>query len=151
MGVKMPCDYKDYPENWKTEIRPDILERANNCCEFCGVENYAITARQRGEKWAMVKIILTIAHLNHNVKDNRHENLKALCQRCHLRYDAKYHAENRHKNKAKKSGQYLLIFTLLIIISGCAGSAKNAHTDIPPETVEQYRISADGSVIRRIE
>ena len=29
-------------------------------------------------------------------------NLRALCQRCHLRYDAKNHAENRKKNLAEK-------------------------------------------------
>jgi hypothetical protein len=26
----MPIDYKKYPKNWKTEIRPAILERAKN-------------------------------------------------------------------------------------------------------------------------
>lgn len=41
----MPIDYKNYPENWKTEIRPAILERANNCCEFCGVKNYSVGYR----------------------------------------------------------------------------------------------------------
>jgi len=35
----MPIDYKKYPSNWKTEIRPAILERANNCCEVCKVKN----------------------------------------------------------------------------------------------------------------
>ena len=35
----MPIDYKNYPKNWKTHIRPDILFRAKNCCEFCGIEN----------------------------------------------------------------------------------------------------------------
>lgn len=35
----MPIDYKKYPKNWKTEIRPDILKRANNCCEFCKSKN----------------------------------------------------------------------------------------------------------------
>ena len=34
----MPIDYKKYPKNWKSEIRPSILKRANNCCEFCGVK-----------------------------------------------------------------------------------------------------------------
>ena len=34
----MPCDYSKYPSNWKTEIRPAILARANNRCEECGVE-----------------------------------------------------------------------------------------------------------------
>ncbi len=35
----MPIDYSKYPPNWKTEIVPAILKRANNKCEFCGVEN----------------------------------------------------------------------------------------------------------------
>lgn len=35
----MPINYKIYPPNWKTEIVPRILARANNCCEKCGLEN----------------------------------------------------------------------------------------------------------------
>ena len=37
----MPIDYSKYPPNWKTEIVPRIIDRANNCCEFCGVNNGA--------------------------------------------------------------------------------------------------------------
>ncbi len=36
----MPINYANYPPNWLTEIRPRILKRANNKCEFCGVPNY---------------------------------------------------------------------------------------------------------------
>lgn len=97
----MPVDYKKYPPNWKTEIRPRILSRSNNCCEFCGVENYSKVKRSTGTvNEREIKIIITIAHLDHdetnwNVKDER---LAALCQRCHLRYDAK-EKSNRAKNK----------------------------------------------------
>lgn len=37
----MPIDYKRYPPNWKKEIVPRILARANNCCEQdgCGLQN----------------------------------------------------------------------------------------------------------------
>ena len=38
----MPIDYKKYPSNFKTEIRPSVLKRAKNCCEFCRVPNYAV-------------------------------------------------------------------------------------------------------------
>jgi len=38
----MPIDYSKYPPNWKTEIVPRILERANNCCENCAVDNGAV-------------------------------------------------------------------------------------------------------------
>jgi len=35
----VPINYKNYPPNWKTEIRPAILERAANKCEWCGFAN----------------------------------------------------------------------------------------------------------------
>ncbi len=38
-------DWSKYPKNWKTEIRPAILERDGNCCKFCGVPNYAVGER----------------------------------------------------------------------------------------------------------
>lgn len=41
----MPIDYKKYPANWKTEIRPNILERDGNCCKFCKVPNGEIVCR----------------------------------------------------------------------------------------------------------
>ena len=44
-----------YPANWK-EIRAAILERADNKCEFCGIENYAVRDGSR--------VVLTIAHLD---------------------------------------------------------------------------------------
>ena len=42
----MPIDYSTYPKDWKTKIRPDILRRAKNQCEFCLVKNR--TAAFRG-------------------------------------------------------------------------------------------------------
>ncbi len=82
----MPCNYKLYPPNWKTEIRPRILERAKHKCEFCDAENY------KPHPITESKVILTIAHLDHDpenwkVSDDR---LKALCQKCHLSYDREF-------------------------------------------------------------
>jgi hypothetical protein len=34
-----------------------------------------------------VKVVLTVAHLNHDPADCRDENLRAGCQLHHLRYD----------------------------------------------------------------
>lgn len=52
-------------------------------------------------EWAkLIEIVLTIAHLNHQPEDCRPENLKAMCQRCHLRYDQKHHFESRRSGKA---------------------------------------------------
>jgi hypothetical protein len=46
-----------------------------------------------------VGIVLTVAHLNHVAGDDRDENLKALCQWCHLNYDRQHHAETRSIRK----------------------------------------------------
>jgi 5-methylcytosine-specific restriction endonuclease McrA len=35
----MPCDYSKYPLNWKSEIRPSILERDGHKCSKCKVPN----------------------------------------------------------------------------------------------------------------
>lgn len=85
-----------YPKNWK-EIREAILKRANNCCEFCGVSNHSYHFNPKTGK--VVRVVLTIAHLNHTPEDCRPENLRALCQRCHNQYDAKHRAETRRKHK----------------------------------------------------
>ncbi len=109
-----PENKKLYPKNWK-QIRKDILQRANNRCEFCGVENYAEGYRDKdgnfiksegmqqeadtidGEK--IIRIVLTVAHLDHDPQNNDYNNLRALCQRCHLRHDIEQHRQSRIINK----------------------------------------------------
>lgn len=55
-----------------------------------------------GFKWT--KIILTIAHMDHVPEHVDDSNLKALCQRCHLVYDAEHHAANaRETRRARKA------------------------------------------------
>lgn len=55
-----------------------------------------------GNRWT--KIVLTIAHLDHVPEHCEDDNLKALCQRCHLAYDAGHHrinaANTRRSRKA---------------------------------------------------
>lgn len=82
-----------YPENWK-EIRADILKRADNRCEFCGIKNYTI--RENGSK-----VILTIAHLDHTPENCDYENLRALCQKCHNNYDKDHIIEPKHGKSVK--------------------------------------------------
>jgi 5-methylcytosine-specific restriction endonuclease McrA len=106
----VPIDYSRYPTDWP-EIRRRILERAGHKCEWCGVANHAVGARDKHDRWhddddihslnsdvgyslfngefpEIIRIVLTIAHIeNPDPMDCREENLKALCQRCHLRHD----------------------------------------------------------------
>ena len=109
MPIK-PENKHRYPANWKA-IRAGILERANNRCEFCGVQNYAHIIRfgkgiEYGMEWnyslscepGAVKIVLTIAHLDHVPENCDPANLRALCQKCHLNYDhPRKMKERRHK------------------------------------------------------
>lgn len=122
MPIK-PENKARYPKNWK-EIRARILERAGHKCEKCNAVNGTRIARGTGDDidtymnedayvfdsdtgeelgqchmsdyhvGVMVDIVLTIAHLDHTPENCDPENLKAWCQRCHLRYDAAHHAAN---------------------------------------------------------
>ena len=132
MPIK-PENKSRYPANWKF-IRAQILNRAGYCCEKCKAPHGKMIARgvdsdadtymiEGGEVFdadtglllgrarmsdftvgKMVGIVLTIAHLDHTPEHNDPENLRAWCQRCHLRYDAKHHAINaRITRRAKKN------------------------------------------------
>lgn len=63
---------------------------------------------KESDKLYFIKCVLTIAHLNHIAGDDRDENLKALCQFCHLSMDAKQHAFNSRRTRCKKTGQLWL-------------------------------------------
>lgn len=119
MPIK-PENKKLYPKNWK-QIREAILRRANNKCEFCGVENHAIGVRDNDgifhkinpetsdeyyyveiENLKKIKIILTIAHLDHNPQNCNPNNLRALCQKCHNNYDKEHRKQTRLKTLERK-------------------------------------------------
>jgi len=119
----MPIDPNNYPSNWE-EISRRIRERDGHKCKFCGVPQYAVGWRDwrgafvplkdeqmvpAGEK--SIRIVLTVAHLNHDTQDNIDENLAALCQRCHLLHDQDHHirhaAETRRQNQLR-AGQMQL-------------------------------------------
>jgi hypothetical protein len=52
----------------------------------------------------IVRIVLTVMHLNHKEEDCRPENLKHACQRCHLRYDVNHHKATAEKTRRAKLG-----------------------------------------------
>ncbi|MFT8898360.1 MAG: hypothetical protein ABF968_15590 [Acetobacter sp.] len=41
------------------------------------------------------RVVLAVAHLDHDPRNNRQSNLRALCQRCHLIHDRAWHALQR--------------------------------------------------------
>jgi len=110
-----PENKERYPADWKA-ISLRIRARANQKCEWCKAPNGEMIDRHhdgssymlmdgqvfsaengeplgmaRGSEWPscgkLTKVILTVAHLDHTPENCADENLKALCQRCHNRYD----------------------------------------------------------------
>lgn len=51
-----------------------------------------------------IKIVLTIAHLDHNPENNEESNLAALCQYHHLKHDHPHHMKNANETRKKKKG-----------------------------------------------
>lgn len=103
----MPFDRSKYPPEWKS-ISQAIRKRSGGRCECegeCGLHHGRRCRERNGSKakWAKGKVVLTVAHLNHDPQDCRPANLKAMCQRCHLRYDAPLHA--RHAKQTRRRRQ----------------------------------------------
>lgn len=112
----MPVDWSRYPSNWKA-ISLHIREREGWRCKWCGAENSQPNPRTGS------KVVLTVAHLGtahadgtpgdkHDKMDVRDENLAALCQACHLRFDIKEHMQNAARTRRAKriaAGQMELI------------------------------------------
>jgi hypothetical protein len=132
----MRTDEKNgYPKNWEEISLRIRVKRAKNKCEFCGLENHSVIMRTFGlvhhaskneisilheyarknhisfnqtcKKFGFTRVILTTAHLNHNPADNRDENLKALCQKCHLNYDGHTRKWLERKTEGRKKVETL--------------------------------------------
>lgn len=52
----------------------------------------------------IIVIVLTVAHLDHDPTNCDPKNLRAWCQRHHLRYDAKHHAQTAYTTRMQKRG-----------------------------------------------
>jgi 5-methylcytosine-specific restriction endonuclease McrA len=103
-----------YHPNWTDIIRPEILKRDNYKCQICGVQHKKHYLEIENKKLLQIdqeeyeeakannekvkKIFLQIAHLDHNPNNNKYENLKALCAKCHLNNDRNV---NQIKRKSK--------------------------------------------------
>lgn len=113
---------QDYPPNWP-EISLAVRTEAEWRCEWCSAPGGQVIKRDNRGKWIRVmaawapgseireptegmswarlkfhgltKVVLTVAHLDRNSKNNERSNLAALCQRCHLRHDIRQHIANR--------------------------------------------------------
>lgn len=85
----MPIDYKEYHPKWRLISYLIRFKRAKSKCEWCDAENGKPHPKTGS------KVVLTVAHVDHDKTNNRFNNLAALCQKCHLGHDIKQHVDNR--------------------------------------------------------
>lgn len=122
----MPIHAEDkarYPANWR-EVSESIKARAEYQCECsgeCGLHpgKRCEERHQTDAKYAKGTVVLTVAHLDHTPENCSPENLKAFCQRCHLRYDQGHHEttrKRRRRESQEKAGQ-----TSIFEVAGCKG------------------------------
>ena len=104
MPIK-PENKDKYPDNWP-EIRARVRKRAGDKCEWCGVVNHSWINRISREicisdEDDAIRVVCTVAHLDHNPENNDENNLAFLCQKCHNSYDAPHRKQTRQQGKLK--------------------------------------------------
>ena len=83
---------------WRA-FRAELLERAGNACE--GTPQFPDCRARNGEAHPETgsRVVLTIAHMDHDETHADPARCRALCQRCHLTWDAPHHARNARKTR----------------------------------------------------
>lgn len=94
---------KDYDE--AAYITEDLEVFSAEDGRFLGLET--TYAHDDGKS---VKIVLTVAHLDHQPENCADENLRAWCQRCHNHYDAKTRAKGVQSRRRSASGRQADMF-----------------------------------------
>lgn len=98
-----------YPKDWK-QIVARIRARSGGQCECmgeCGLHRTHPGPRRCVELdgapaiWAKGRIVLTTAHLDHVPENCSDDNLRHMCQRCHLRYDIEHHKQTAYQTRRR--------------------------------------------------
>ena len=87
-----------YPPNWPA-VRAQMLARADNRCEGSPAYPQCRAVNYEPHPVTGSRVVLTIAHLDHTPEHNDPANLRAWCQRCHLTYDSKHHAQTAYQTR----------------------------------------------------
>lgn len=97
MPIK-PENKNRYPTNWKAIVER-IRERSRDRCE--GSPAYPDCRAKNHEPHPQTgsTVVLTTAHLDHQPENCDPKNLRHWCQRCHLTYDSKQHAQSAYKTR----------------------------------------------------
>jgi hypothetical protein len=96
-----------YPADWKQISGRIRFVRAGNRCECegeCGRGTHAGRCPNYHGQSAYGTgsvVVLTVAHLDHTPENCADDNLRAMCQGCHLHYDKEHHAQTAQRTRTK--------------------------------------------------
>lgn len=101
-----------YPADWPAISAWVRFSRALGRCECAGecravhpARCEAINGQRSPYTGSMV--VLTVAHLDHTPENCEADNLKAMCQRCHLSYDRDHHAQTAARTRAAADAAHM--------------------------------------------
>ena len=100
--ARMPCGDRCEARNgfWVSRLDTDLETLV---CAESGELEPLTQGLVGGVGWRKpIRVVLTVAHLDHDPSNNLRENLQALCQLHHLRLDADQHAESARRTRARK-------------------------------------------------
>jgi hypothetical protein len=100
-----PENKNRYPLDWAQISLRIRFDRAGGRCECegeCGRGTH--TGRCPNEAGGLAygtkkRVILTVAHLDHTPENCADENLRAMCQGCHLHYDIEHHRQTAQQTR----------------------------------------------------
>lgn len=95
-----------YRDGWAELSQHVRFERAGGVCEFCEEAKHGEPHPRTGSK-----VVLTTAHLRHNEMSTDPDDFAAMCQLCHLTYDAPAHRKERAATRLVAGGQ-LAMFSI---------------------------------------
>jgi len=72
---------------------------------WSGGDFVAIYAHLLENGWTKIQVVLTVSHQDHDPQNNDPANLRALCQRCHNRYDIAHRVETRRETRRAKCSE----------------------------------------------
>lgn len=126
MPIK-PENLDRYPADW-CDKRVQVLSRAGYRCEWPGCnalqhargvwreglflqivhpaapEEFDVDlAESLGDDECVIRIVLTVAHLDHMPEHCDLDNLRAWCQRHHLAYDQQHHIETAYATRKARA------------------------------------------------
>jgi hypothetical protein len=94
-----------YPPDWPAISAWVRFSRALGRCECegeCGTGHAGRCEARHGQPHPVTasKVVLTVAHRDHQPENCDGANLFAACQRCHLNYDRGHHAQTAARTRA---------------------------------------------------